>query len=201
MRFSFIWVFGELFSRIQGVGMQNSCCMNLTQIVDAYDGEPPVSVEYNITMFHIIRVIRWWIRILYKEWNWDELSLCYNKSVSVSVEFIYNVCIRFLLTAFHCIEDNFRILWAWVCRPLLAKSCAVLKYVSSTNDDTGKCLVFFNMELTDSGKLVVICPQRFPSSKHCTHFCLGNWSSHSAALGLFARISPRCHQYIFSVYA
>jgi len=86
----------------------------------------------------------------------------------VSVEFIYNVCIRFLLNAIHCIEDDFRILWpgvdhclslstfiskelcgleirllnqrwhrqmycvfeqgkeliiAWVCQPLLAKSC------------------------------------------------------------------------------
>ena len=89
----------------------------------------------------------------------------------------------------------------WVCRPLIAKSCAVLKYVSSTNDDTDKCLVFLNMELTDSDKLVVICPQRFPSSKHYTQFCLGNWSSHSAALGLFAWISPRCRQCIFSVYA
>jgi len=30
----------------------------------------------------------------------------------------------------------------WVCRPLIAKSCVVLKYVSSTNDDTDKSCVF-----------------------------------------------------------
>jgi len=35
------------------------------------------------------------------------------------------------------------------CQPLIAKSYAVLKYVSLTNDDTDKCLVFFNMKLTD----------------------------------------------------
>jgi len=134
-----------------------------------------------------------WVSIIIKVW------LCLSNSFIMCV--LDSCWLLFIAskTTSEYYEPEFII--AWVCLPLLAKSCAVLKYVSSTNDDTDKCLMFLNMELTDSDKLVVICPQRFPLSKHCTHFCLGNWSSHSAALGLFARISPRCRQCIFFVYA
>ena len=125
--------------------------------------------------------------------------LCMSNSFTMcALHYCWLLFITSKTTPEYCVPE---FIIARVCRPLLAKSCAVLKYVSSTNDDIDKCVVFFNMELTDSDKLVVICPQRFPSSKHCTHFYLGNWSSHSAALALFAWISPTCRQCIFSIYA
>lgn len=68
------------------------------------------------------------------------------------------------------VVNNVYLIIVWVCRSLLAKIFAVLKYVSSINDDTDKYLVFFNMELTDSDNFIVICPQRFPSSKHFTQY-------------------------------
>ena len=134
-----------------------------------------------------------WISVIIKVW------LCLANSFTMCVlDSCWLLFIASETTSEYC---ELELIITWVCRPLIEKSCAVLKYVSSTNDDTDKCLVFLNMKLTDSDKLVVICPQCFPSSKHCIQFCLGNWSIHLAALGLFAQISSRCRQWIFSVYA
>jgi len=116
----------------------------------------------------------------------------------------YNVCIWFLLTVIHCLIDDFGILWAGVdhCLSLAStsKELCSLEVRLLNQGWHWQMFVFFNMELTDSDKFVVICPQRFPSSKHCTQQFLGTWSSHLVALGLFARISPRCRQYIFFMY-
>ena len=109
-------------------------------------------------------------------WNWNLWwSNCWTKWVFglgffFGNEFGYNKCVN-LSGGDHCISLS----------PTVNK---IFVYLLIHGSVIGKFWIFFSTEFSDSAKLVVMCPHRFPSSYAKVHCSLGIWSSRVVSCGL-----------------